>query len=135
MERAGKCMHLLSSVYIYVLTAVSFICIVVVLVTQSYPALCDPMDYSQPHSSVDEILPTRILEWVCMLSLSVVSDSLQPRGLQPTRLLRPLGSPGKNTGVGCHSLLQGLFLTEGSNPVHWHCRQIFYSLSHPRTCP
>ena len=37
---------------------------------------------------------------------SVVSNSLQPHGLQPTRLLRPWDFPGKNTGVGCHFLLQ-----------------------------
>ena len=37
---------------------------------------------------------------------SVVSDSVRPHGLQPTRLLRPWDSPGKNTGVGCHFLLQ-----------------------------
>ena len=37
---------------------------------------------------------------------SVVSNSVQPQGLQPTRLLRPWDSPGKNTGVGCHFLLQ-----------------------------
>ena len=36
----------------------------------------------------------------------IVSDSLQPRGLQPTMHLRPWDSPGKNTGVGCHFLLQ-----------------------------
>ena len=36
----------------------------------------------------------------------VVSDSLQPHGLQPTRLLCPWDFPGKNTGVGCHFLLQ-----------------------------
>jgi len=35
-----------------------------------------------------------------------VSDSVRPYGLQPTRLLRPWDSPGKNTGVGCHCLLQ-----------------------------
>ena len=35
--------------------------------------------------------------------------------LQPTRLLCPWDSPGKNTGVGCHSLLQGIFPTQGSN--------------------
>ena len=40
-------------------------------------------------------------------SSSVVSDSLQPHGLQPTRLLCPWHSSGKNTGVGCHSLLRG----------------------------
>ena len=42
--------------------------------------------------------------------------SLRPRGLQPTRLLCPWDSPGRNTGVGCHFLLQGLFPTPGLNP-------------------
>ena len=37
---------------------------------------------------------------------SVVSDSVRPHRWQPTRLLHPWDSPGKNTGVGCHSLLQ-----------------------------
>ena len=36
--------------------------------------------------------------------------------LQPTRLLCPWDSPGKNSGVGCHALLQGIFSTQGSNP-------------------
>ena len=36
-----------------------------------------------------------------------MTDSLQPHGLKPTRLLCPWASPGKNTGVGCQSLLQG----------------------------
>ena len=40
------------------------------------------------------------------VSPSVVSDSLQPRGLWPARLLSPWDSPGKNPGVGCHFLLQ-----------------------------
>ena len=40
-----------------------------------------------------------------------LSDSVQPYGLQPTRLLCPWDSPGKNTGVGCHALLQGIFPT------------------------
>ena len=39
-------------------------------------------------------------------------------------------SPGKNTGVGCHSLLQGIFSTQGSNPDLTHCKQILYLLSH-----
>ena len=39
-----------------------------------------------------------------------------PRGLQPTRLLRPWDSPGKNTGVGCHFLLQGIFPGPGIEP-------------------
>ena len=36
---------------------------------------------------------------------------------------------GKDTGVGCHSLPQGIFLTQGSNPGLLHCRQILYCLS------
>ena len=39
-------------------------------------------------------------------------------------------SPGKDTGVGSHSLLQGIFPTEGSNLGLLHCRQILYHLSH-----
>ena len=38
-------------------------------------------------------------------------------------------SPGKNTGVGCHALLHGIFPTQGSNPGLPHCRQILYCLS------
>ena len=40
------------------------------------------------------------------------SDSVRPCGLYPARLLCPWGSPGKNTGVGCHFLLQGMFWTQ-----------------------
>ena len=43
-------------------------------------------------------------------------DSVRPYGLYPARLLCPWDSPGKNTGVGCHALLQGIFPTQGSNP-------------------
>ena len=50
--------------------------------------------------------------------------------LKPARLLCPWDSPGKNTGVGCHPLLQGIFLTQGSNPSLLHCRQILSCLSH-----
>jgi len=39
-------------------------------------------------------------------------------------------SPGKNTGVDCHTVLQGIFPTQGSNPGLPHCRQILYHLSH-----
>ena len=55
---------------------------------------------------------------------SVVSNSLWPYGLEPTRLLCPWDSPYKNIGVGCHVLLQGIFLNQRSNPcllclLHW----------------
>ena len=42
-------------------------------------------------------------------------------------------SPGKNTGVGCHFHLQGIFSTQGLNPGLLHCRQILYQLSHEET--
>ena len=63
-------------------------------VIQSYPTLCDPMDYSPPGSSVHG------------------------------------DSPGKNTRVGCHFLLQGTFLTQGLNLGPPHCRQTLYPLKH-----
>ena len=46
-------------------------------------------------------------------------------------------SPGKNTGVGCHALLQGIVQTQGLNPGPLHCTKILYCLSHqesPRAC-
>ena len=49
-----------------------------------------------------------------------------------TGLLCPWNSPGKNTGVGSHSLLQGIFPTQRLNPGLLHCRQILYCLSYDR---
>ena len=63
-------------------------------------------------------------------SCSVVPGSLRPHGLQPTRLLRPWHSPGKDTGVGCHFLLLGIFPAQGSNPGLLYCKQILYQLGH-----
>ena len=58
-----------------------------------------------------------------------MSDSLRPHGLLSTRLLCPWNSPGKNIGVGCHALLQGIFPTYRSN-LHLlqllHCGRIPY---------
>ena len=65
-----------------------------------------------------------------LFSHSVVSDSLQAHGLYPTRLLCPWDFPGKNIGGCCHFLLQGIFLTQGSNPclLHWQADSL--PLSH-----
>ena len=63
-------------------------------------------------------------------SHSVVSDSLRPHALQPARPLCPWDFPGKNPGVGCHFLLQGIFPAQGSNPVSRIAGQTFYRLSH-----
>ena len=47
----------------------------------------------------------------------------------PTRFFHPWDSPGKNTGVGCHFLRKGTFLTQGLNPGLSHCRRILYLLN------
>ena len=56
-----------------------------------------------------------------VFSCSVMSDCWQPMGCSPARPLCPWDFPGKNTGVGCQFLLQGLFPTKGLNlcPLHW----------------
>ena len=66
---------------------------------------------------------------VCVLSHSVVSYSSQTHGLWLAKLLCPWDSPGNNTEVSCHFLLQGNFLTQGLNSG-LHCRQILYHLRH-----
>ena len=60
-------------------------------------------------------------------------QTLRPHGLKLARLLCPWDSPDKNTGVGCHCLLQEIFPTEGSNPhllCLLHCKWILYPVSH-----
>ena len=64
---------------------------------------------------------------------SLVAQScltLQPHGLWPARLFCPWDFPGKNTGVGCHFLLQGIFPTQGLNLrlLHWQADSL--PLSH-----
>ena len=48
---------------------------------------------------------------------SIMFRSLRPFGLHTASLLCPWESPGRNTGVGCHALLKGIFLTQGSKPA------------------
>jgi len=68
---------------------------------------------------------------VCVLSCLVTSNSAIS-WTWATRLFRPWNFPGKNTGVGCHFLLQEIFPTQGSNPrllCLLHCRWILYPLN------
>ena len=58
-----------------------------------------------------------------------MSDSVAP-WIVASRLLCPWDFPGKHTGVGCYSLLQGIFPTQGLNPGLLHYKQILYCLSH-----
>ena len=56
--------------------------------------------------------------------ISVVSDSVQPHGLQTVRFLSLCNFTSKNTGLGCHIFLQGIFRTQGLNLGLPHCRQM-----------
>ena len=125
-----------------------------------WPTLCHPMDYSWPVFYVYGILQTKILVSERMNeSHSVVSDSLRPHRLHspwnspdqntgvgslsllqgnfPTQEIKPGSSalqadslPTEIRGEGYHSLLQGIFLIQGSNLGLLHCRQDLYHLSH-----
>ena len=64
-----------------------------------------------------------------LLSRSVLSDSVQPQRRQPTRLPCPWDSPGKNTGVGCHFLLQCMKVKSESEVA-----QLCPTLSNPMDC-
>ena len=109
---------------------------------QSCLTLCDPIDGSPPGSPIPGIFQARVLEWVaiafsieraccccCCQVASVVSDSVQPHRRQPTRLLCPWDSPGKNTGVGCHFLLQCMKMKSESEVA-----QSCPTLSDPMDC-
>ena len=105
-------------------------CFCLVFLATSHGGLLAPPPGTKSNTPVIEgkILttgPPGKWKWSC----SVVSNSLPPHGLYPTRLLCPLDFLGKGTGVGCHFLLQGLFPTQGWNPVRLHCRQTLYCLS------
>ena len=71
-------------------------------------------------------LALNLCEILCAKLLQLWPTHLQPHGLQSTRLLCPWNSPGKNTGVGCCALLQGIFPTQGSNSYlsHLHDWQV-----------
>ena len=74
---------------------------------------------------------TRVYIYIhmCVLSHSVMSNCLQLQGLQLLDSSVHGNSPGKNIGVACHDLLQGIFPTQRQNPGLPHCRQILYLLS------
>ena len=67
----------------------------------------------------------------CFSSLSLAAKSrLTLETLEPARLLCPWNSPGKNTRVGCHFLLQGIVPAQELNPVLLQCRPILYQVSY-----
>ena len=109
---------------------------------QSCPTLCDPIDGSPPGSSFPGILQARTLEWVAIS----FSNASQWKVKEVTQSCPTLSDPTtaahqallsvkfsrqgyKDTGAGCHFLLRGNFLTQGSNLDLQHCRQILYQMS------
>ena len=81
-------------------------------------------------SGVQTCMSTPDLEGGIVVSFLSHVWLLPPHGLQPTRLLCPWDFPGKNTGVGSPFLLQGIFMTQGSNLglLHWQADSL--PLSH-----
>ena len=114
-------------------------CVCVFAVTQSCSTLWNPMgdkplgDCSPPGSSVHRFSRQ---EYWSELSFPSPGDlpnlGTEPRSpaLQADSLPSKLPGKPKNTGAGCRSLLQGISLTQGSNPGLLHCRRILYCLSH-----
>ena len=72
--------------------------------------------------SVDQVSQFSQVHMWWWFSCSVVSD-FWDQDCSPTRLLCPWDFPGKNTGVDCNFLLQGIFLTQGLNLCLLHCKQ------------
>ena len=118
---------------------------------QSCPTLCDPMDCSPPGSSVPAILQARILEWlprpppgnlptpgIELMSPALAAAAAKSRQSCPTlcdpidgspQAPHPWDSPGKNTGVGCHFLLQCMKVKSESEVA-----QSCTTLSDPMDC-
>ena len=81
-----------------------------------------------PHLSLLRLLGNQV-EIVCASSLSQVR-LCNPMDCSPLGSSVHGSSLGKNTGVGCHALFQGIFPTQGSNTGLPHCRWVLYQLSH-----
>ena len=91
---------------------------------------CKESDTTELLNNNNKRMKRQAINWRVCISSSVISDSLPPHGLCPARLLCSWNAPCKNTGVGCHSLLQGIFPIQGSNSGLLHCKWILYHLSH-----
>ena len=77
-------------------------------------------------SIVQNCVTNKVQKYRSMVDCCLVAKPypilLQPHGLQPARHLCPQDLPSKNTGVGCHFLLQGIFLTQELNSHLLHCQ-------------
>ena len=80
--------------------------------------------------AVDVDLGTWVAEDPTCLVVQSCPSLCNPRDCSLPGSSVHVDSPGKNTGVSCHALLQGIFPTQGSNPGFPHCRKILHCLSH-----
>ena len=105
---------------------------------QSCPTLCDPIDGSPPGSAIPGILQARTLVWVAISFSSARKWKVKVKSLSrvwllatPWTVVHPWDSPGKNTGVGCHFLLQCMKVkSESESEVTQSC----LTLSDPMDC-
>ena len=99
------------------------------------PPHCPIASWSSGNALTDDQGEDLICKWepqtppVCLVAQSCLT-LCDPMNCSPPGSSVHGDSPGKNTGVGCHALLQGIFPTQGSNPGLLHYRQILYRLSH-----
>ena len=91
-----------------------------------FPAPDHPASSSVPIDITVQCIPACAVYLVVQSSLTLCN----PMDYSPPGSSVHEDSPGKNTGVGCHALLQGIFPTQESNPGLPQCRQILYCLSH-----
>ena len=84
----------------------------------------------RPHSIQVNVQCSIFVSYNKSVLCLVVSDPLWPHDCSPPGSYVHGNSPGKNTGVGCDVLLQGIFPTQRSNPGFLHCRQIVYQQCH-----
>ena len=90
--------------------------------------VCQTVLYFKPSSCPSQQLNCYGRQNVCVSVAESCLTLRNPMDCSPPGC--PWNFPGKNTGVGSHSLLQGIFPTQGSKPGLLHCRQILYHLSH-----
>ena len=95
------------------------------------PWNCKEPDTAE-HTCTHTHTHTHIYIYAFVLSCSIVFNSLWPPGFSPTMLLCPWDFQVENTRVGCHFLLQGIFLTQGSNLcllhlLHWQADSLLLS--------
>ena len=83
------------------------------------------MNFNNNNKNLKSIKKGYKIHSECEVAQSCLTLS-DPMDCSPTRLLHPWDFPGKSTGVGCHCLLQGIFLTQGLNSGLQHCRQTLY---------